>query len=554
MAFLNSFASMKKLLCALLFGFSATSLSAQPSSGIPRPKLVVGIVIDQMRWDYLYRYYSRYGEDGFKRLMNEGFNCQNTMISYLPSFTAPGHSCIYTGSVPAVHGIAANDWIEEKTGKPMYCTQDDAVAPVGGSRLWGRMSPKNLLVTTVTDELRLATNFHSRVYGIALKDRGAILPAGHLANAAFWFDDSTGNFMTSTHYTNHLPHWVDAFNSKHLADTFLKRNWNLLYPANTYTQSLPDNNPYEGAFRGEAAPVFPHITGGAAGKDYNTLRKIPAGNTMTLQMAKACIEGTELGQRGNTDFLTVSLSSTDYAGHQFAPNSMEVEDMYLRLDRELAAFLRYLDHHIGEGQYTVFLTADHGGAHNASYMQDLQIPAGHSYQGPLQAALLAYVKQQFGKDSLVRALDNYQVCFNEDRVEALKINRAALRAAVCKWMAQQPEVAYVADIENIDAAALPEPVRTMIINGYARGRSGSVQIVPKPGWYGSYGKTGTTHGTWNPYDAHIPLLFYGWGIRHGASYKTYHMTDIAATVAALLHIQMPNGCVGQVIDEAVKQR
>jgi len=483
--------------------------------------------------------------------MNEGFNCQNTLINYLPSFTAPGHSCIYTGSVPAIHGIAANDWIEQN-GRMMYCTQDTTVLPVGGSRLWGRMSPKNLLATTVTDELRLATNFQSRVYGIALKDRGGILPAGHLANGAFWYDDSTGNFMTSTHYMQQLPRWVNAFNAKHLADTFLLRNWNLLYPANTYTQSLPDNNPYEGAFIGEAAPVFPHITAGFAGKEYNALRKIPAGNTLTLQMARACIEGTELGQRGNTDFLAVSLSSTDYAGHQFTPNSMEVEDMYLRLDHELAAFLRYLDHHIGEGEYTVFLTADHGGAHNATYLEDIKAPGGNSSQMPMQQAMFAYIQQQFGKDSLVRALDNYQVFFNEERIKSARVDRIALRTAIRKWLEQQKEVAYVADLEDLNATPLPEPVRTMIINGYARCRSGSIQIVPKPGWYASYGKTGTTHGTWNPYDTHIPLLFYGWGIRHGHSYKTHHMTDIAATVAALLHVQMPSGCIGEVMDEVIK--
>ncbi len=543
---------MKKccLLLIILVGFSTAQ--AQSNRDIPRPKLVVGIVVDQMRWDYLYRYYARFGEDGFKRLMSDGFNCQTTFINYLPAFTGPGHSCIYTGSVPAIHGIAANDWIEETTGRPMYCTQDTSVLPIGGSRLWGRMSPKNLLTTTVTDELRLATNFRSRVYGIALKDRGGILPAGHLANAAFWFDDSTGNFMTSTHYLQKLPRWLDEFNQKHWADTFLTRNWNLLYPINTYIQSLPDNSSYEGAFRGEAAPVFPHITAGFAGTDYNALRKIPAGNTMTLKMAKACIAGTELGQKGQTDFLAISLSSTDYAGHQFSPNSIEVEDMYLRLDGELASFLHYLDNHIGKGDYTVFLTADHGVAHNAAYLDDLKVPGGNTLQMPMQRSLFAHIKQKFGKDSLLRGLDNYQVYFNEGKIAVSGIARGVLRKSVRHWLEQQQEIAYVADLEDIAATSIPEPIRTMIINGYARGRSGTMQIILKPGWYSGYAKTGTTHGTWNPYDSHIPMLFYGWGIRQGASYKTRHMTDIAATIAALLHIQMPNGCIGEVMEEVLK--
>lgn len=543
---------MKKWPSLLFVILALANASAQTYREVPRPKLVVGIVIDQMRWDYLYRYYARFGQDGFRRLMDDGFNCQNAQINYLPTFTGPGHSCIYTGSVPAIHGIAANDWIEEGSGRKMYCTEDTSVQQVGGSRLWGRMSPRNMIASTITDELRLATNFKSRVYGIALKDRGAILPAGHLSSGTYWYDDSTGNFITSTFYRAKLPRWVQALNDKRWADTLLMRNWNLLYPLETYTQSLPDNNIYEGPFRGEAAPVFPHVTSGFAGKDYSALRKIPAGNTMTLKMARACINANALGQTEATDFLALSLSSTDYAGHQFTPNSVEVEDMYLRLDADLASFFHYLDEQVGSQAYTLFLTADHGGAHNATWLKDINMPGGNSSQTPMEKGLMNFVRRQFGKDSLLRALDNYQVFFNEEKITASGIDRRLLRTGVRKWLETQEEVAYVSDVEDMNATPVPEPVRTMIVNGYARGRSGSIQIVPKPGWYASYGKTGTTHGTWNPYDSHIPLLFYGWGIKKGHSYKTYQMTDIAATLSALLHIQMPSGCIGNVIEAAVK--
>lgn len=518
---------------------------------LARPKLVVGIVVDQMRWDYLYRYYNRYTDGGFKRMMNQGFSYNNALINYLPTFTAPGHAAVYTGSVPAIHGIAANDWLDNVTGRHWYCTDDTTVLPVGGSMAAGRMSPHNMLTTTVTDELRLATNMRSKVFGIALKDRGSILPAGHTANGAYWFDDSTGNFITSTFYTRQLPAWVQEFNGKRYADSLIQQPWNLLYPQNTYTQSLPDDNVYEGFLQKEVAPVFPHrVVKDETG--YNWLRYTPAGNTITFRMARACVNAELLGQREATDFLCLSFSSTDYAGHNFSPNAIEMEDMFLRLDKELASFLGFLDKAVGVGNYTVFLTADHGGAHNAQYMQDVKIPAGFDRQTISFNALAAYVRQKTGKDSLVRMATNYQVYLNEQQIKLKKVDRYEVKSSVIEWLHQQAAVSFAIDMEDMDDAVVPEPVKTMCINGYNRKRSGCIQIILDPAWYSSgHGAKGTTHGSWNPYDTHVPLLWYGWGIRKGESYKQVNITDISPTVAALLHIQMPNGCVGHVLDDVL---
>src|SRR5580698_6369909 len=225
---------------------------------LPRPKLVVGIAVDQMRWDYFYRYYSRYGSGGFRRLLDEGFTCENTFINYLPAFTAPGHTAIFSGSVPSIDGIAGNDWIDQASGKSVYCTEDSTVQPVGGTSPAGNMSPRNLLATTITDELMLATNFQSRIIGVSLKDRASILPAGHTPTGAFWFDDVKGCFSTSTWYMKELPEWVSRFNEKNEPDQLVAGGWNTLYPIDTYTESTPDNSPWEGLFRGETAPVFPH--------------------------------------------------------------------------------------------------------------------------------------------------------------------------------------------------------------------------------------------------------------------------------------------------------
>ncbi|HEY1030156.1 MAG TPA: alkaline phosphatase PafA [Flavipsychrobacter sp.] len=539
---------MRYIYCIVLSILTFSATRAQQAS-VKRPALVVGIVVDQMRWDYLYRYYERYGEDGFKRLMNCGFKCEAAYINYTPTFTAPGHACIYTGSVPAIHGIAGNDWIENATGEARYCTDDKTVQSVEGSLRAGKMSPRNMLTTTITDELRLATNMHSKVFGIALKDRGGILPAGHLANGAYWFDDSTGNFISSTYYGNTLPKWLVAFNNIRYADSLSAIEWNTLYPIATYTQSLADNNPYEGVLKGENEPVFPHKAIDTK-KGYGGLRYIPGGNIITLKAAKACIKGEALGQGSNTDFLCVSLSSTDYAGHLFAPNAIEVEDMYLRLDKELASFFRYLDRHVGKGAYTVFLTADHGGAHNAKYMQDVKIPAGSTPEQAATTGLYDFVKNKFGKDSLIRDLSNYQVYLNENQIEKAKIDKESLKHAIVEWYKKQDGVAYVIDMEDMDDAVVPEPIKTMVMNGYNRKRSGVIQIILNPAWYSGYGpSTGTTHGSWNPYDSHLPLLWYGWGIPKGKTNRTVHMTDIAATISALLKIQMPNGCVGHVITE-----
>lgn len=539
---------------------AATSASAQTkklnptsASTLPRPKLVVGLVVDQMRWDYLYRYYDRYQAGGFKRMLNEGFTCENTLIPYIPTVTAIGHSSIYTGSVPAIHGMAGNDFIVQATGKSMYCTADSTVNTVGSTSVAGKMSPRNLLASTITDELKLATNFRSKVIGIALKDRGGILPAGHVANAAYWFDDVSGNWITSTFYMNDLPAWVKTFNSQKNAEKYLKQDWNTLYPIGTYVQSAPDNSArYEGKFNGADAPTFPVKTSELYKGNAGMIRSTPYGNSLTLDLAKAAIDNEQLGKNVVTDFLAISLSSTDYIGHQFGPNSVEVEDTYLRLDRDLAAFFSYLDAKVGKGNYTVFLTADHGAAHNPQFLIDHNIPAGYWDEGVARTQLNTLLENKYKAKNLVLGLNNYQVNFNYAVINKDGISEEALKADCIPFLQKLAGVAYAVDMQKVQAANIPEDLRTRIINGYSAERSGTIQIILKPGWYGGHGGTGTTHGTWNPYDAHIPLVFMGWGVKHGSLVRETHMTDIAATIAALLHIQAPSGNIGTAIGEVLK--
>lgn len=539
------------MLLTLLLPFTGVTAIAQSPKTTARPKLVVGIVVDQMRWDYLYRFYERYGTGGFKRLMNEGFNCQNTYINYLPSFTAPGHTCIYTGSVPALHGIVANDWVDIRSNKEWYCTEDTTVQSVGGGKA-GLMSPRNMLASTITDELRLATNFKARTFGISIKDRGAILPAGHAANAAYWYDGENGSFISSSFYMQQLPQWAQDFNKRNLNDSLMRLDWNTLYPIGTYTQSTQDDNKYEGVTKGESKAVFPHQTSLSIGKDKGAIRSTPYGNTITRLMAEACINGEQLGNGSTTDFLAVSFSSTDYVGHQYAPNSIEIEDTYLRFDKDLEQFLSFLDKKVGAGNYTVFLTADHGGAHNPTFLQDHKIPAKSVTINKINKQLNQFLAQKFGDTSLVNSLMNYQVYLNEDAIRSHKLDREMVRAAIINWFRIQEGVTQVIDLEHPDKSVVPEPVKSMVANGYYPNRCGTIQIILDPAWFSGYATTGTTHGGWNPYDTHIPLLWYGWGIKKGETSRKTHMTDIAATLASLLHIQAPNACVGEVIEEVKK--
>jgi len=521
--------------------------------GLARPKLVVGIVVDQMRWDYLYRYYDRFGTDGFRRMLGEGFTCENTLINYLPSFTAVGHTCVFTGSVPALDGISGNEWIEQLSGKVVYCTDDSTVKTVGADNVSGRMSPRNLLVSTVTDELRLASNFQSKVVGVSLKDRAAILPAGHTANAAFWLDDATGNFVSSTYYMQELPGWVDAFNKSRPIEKLIQNGWTTLRPIDTYKNSDGDDQVWEGRYPGETSSAFPHHIDEAYKKSKGTFRPTPFGNTLTLDFARQAVEGYQLGSGPATDFLTINCASTDYVGHMFGPNSIEVEDTYLRLDHDLGKFFKYLDARLGKGQYTVFLTADHGAAHAISYMQKHELPADFWNAQPLVDTLNKLLAAKFGAEKLIRSGMNYQLNFDLGKIEAQHLDYDAIKRLTVEFAQRQPGISFAVDVDKIGEAPVPEPLKSMIINGYNFRRSGAVQIVLAAGWFEAYGKTGTTHGTWNPYDTHIPLVFMGWGIRQGHTNMPVNMTDIAPTVAALLHIQMPNGTVGKPIREITEK-
>ncbi len=535
----------------LIFVFTFCLIQTQFAQTPVRPKLVVGIVVDQMRYDYLYRFNSKYGKDGFNRLLNDGAVCENTHIPYIPTYTAPGHTCVYTGSVPAMHGIVGNDWFEKNLGRNIYCTSDTTYQTVGGIGKVGQQSPKNLWVTTVTDELRLAQNFKNKTIAVAIKDRSSILPGGHSANAAYWLDGKSGHWISSTYYQNTLPTWVKDFNNKKLYEQYLKEPWSTKLDIREYDESDADDKWYERSFSNEQNPVFPHKINEMTAKGYDIIKASPWGNTYTAEMAKAALVGEQLGKSNYTDFLAISFSSTDYIGHQFGPNSIEIQDAYLRLDTEIASLLNAFDAQVGKGNYVVFLTADHAAAHARGFMDEHHFPTEVFYHDSLRKALNSELATRFGKEYAVAEFINMQLYFNETLSSTDVSKKASIQAFIKQWFLKNDMVSKVINLETLNLETLPSGERVLLENGYHPKRSGDMQVVFKSAILEEFPK-GTTHGTGYNYDTHIPLLFYGWRINKKKIISPTYMTDIAPTIATLLQIQEPSGSVGKAIKAVVK--
>ncbi|MCX2741939.1 alkaline phosphatase PafA [Pontibacter anaerobius] len=553
--------------CALLLGACAGTTPTTPAASkvkeakqeafspiLQRPKLVVGIVVDQMRYDYLYRYWSKYGNDGFKKVLSEGFNFKNTQYSYVPTYTGPGHASIYTGSVPSLNGIVGNSWYDRKQKEVVYCVEDKSVQTVGSSSDAGLMSPANLKTTTITDELRLATNKQAKVVGVALKDRGSILPAGHLANGAYWFDSQSGNWITSTFYHQQLPQWVQEFNNQKLADKYLSKPWETLLPIEEYTESTADDMPWERAFSGEQSPVFPHNVPAIRGEDYELIRSVPAGNTITKDFALAALRGESLGKDDVTDFLTVSFSTPDYVGHSFGPNSIEAQDVFLRLDQELAELISTIEQEVGKGEVLFFLTADHGAAHVPAFMQEMKVPAGLGSSGVVRDSVDAYLDKTYGKADWVEHYINQQLYLNRAIIDSKKLNIADVQQSVANYVLRLDGVMRAVPATTLQSNNWGTGMMARVESGYNPKRSGDVVVLLEPGWFEGYGKEpkGTTHGSYSNYDTHVPLLWYGWKVPAGESAAEAEVSDIAATIAAWLYIQEPNGSVGKPLQVYMK--
>ncbi|PZX48422.1 alkaline phosphatase PafA [Algoriphagus chordae] len=544
---------MKKLsIVFLLFILATGPILAQ--SEADKPKLIVGIVVDQMRQEYLYRFADRYSDGGFKRLMNDGFMMKNGHYNYIPTYTGPGHASVYTGTTPATHGIIGNDWYVESLDRMLYCAEDTAVTNVGGSKDNGFISPRNLLTTTITDELRIASQKRSKVVGVAIKDRGASLPAGHMGDA-YWFDANTGEFMTSSYYHEKLPNWVDKFNKQKVVDKYLSQTWNTLYPINTYTASMEDDNPFEGKFSGKDSPTFPYDLAELrkTNGEFGMIASTPFGNSMTLDFALAALEGEKLGMGEETDFLALSFSSPDYIGHRFGPQSKEVEDNYLRLDKEIERLLNYLDKTYGKDQYLVFLSADHAVAEIATHMVSQNVPGGNVRTGVVNTELLNFISSKYGEGDWIKNSSNGQLFLNQELILEKKMNQEDFENEIAQFLLKFDGIKEVYTGTAMRTKAFPYGRAKLLQMGYNHKASGDILIILEPGWL-TGGATGTSHGTGFTYDTNVPILFYGWHVPAGESSRYATITDIAPTLSMMLDIKLPNGATGQPILEITDKK
>lgn len=543
---------MKSYLKFLLLFIGVTAFGQ-----VQKPKLVVGIVVDQMRQEYLYRFEKKFGQQGFARLMNEGFMLKNAHYNYVPTETGPGHASIYTGTTPAVHGIIANDWYDRALKKDVNCVGDSTRKAVGTDAP-GAISPWRMLSTTMTDELKISTQKKGKVIGVSLKDRGAVLPAGHMPDGAYWYDNKTGAMITSTYYKETLPDWVNKFNAKKLPDTYLNQTWNTLLPVASYEESGPDDSPYEGKWRGKDKPTFPYNlaelrkTMGM----YSLLTMTPWGNNIVADFAKAALTAEELGKDDITDFLAVSFSSTDIIGHAMGPQSVELEDTYLRLDKTLEDLFAVLDKEVGKGAYTVFLTADHGVAEVPQYLINSKVPGGY-YRTALNKSLLeAYMKNHFPDKNIIEEFTSEQVYINSAAfggdLKASGIDLFVATELITKFLLNTPGVAQVYTATSLRQANTDEVgMRGKVLRGFHPKRSGDIAYVLEPGWISWGGVTGSTHGSGYSYDTHIPVLFYGAGVKKGSTAQFHTITDIAPTIATIIKTKFPSGCTGQPVVEAL---
>ncbi len=535
---------MFRILICLFLCLSVLQVNAQDEP----PKLVVGIVVDQMRQDYLLRFRHNFGEEGFNRFLKEGFEFKNAHYNYIPTYTAPGHSAIYTGTTPAVNGIISNQWFDQQLNEQVYCAYDSTMSTVGSDNANGKMSPHQLLSYTITDQLRLRTQMRSKVVGISIKDRGAVFPAGHLGDA-YWFDSETGNFITSSYYQEELPGWVNDLNNRGLADEYRKQTWSLALAPEKYTASGPDESPYEGGLMDKT--TFPYQLSETSG--YWIIPTTPFGNTIVTEGAKAAVTGENLGKQDDPDFLAISFSSTDYIGHNFGPNSMEVEDTYIRLDRELASLFAFLDDEVGAGEYVVFLTSDHGVADVPKRLMDLHVSAGYLREN-LSGKINDFLDQKYEHTDWVRSVSNSQVFLNRDKISAAGFDLET----VCKEVALQ-----LLMIEGVsETYTFEDMVHTpfnaggtsgALRRGFNQKRSGDVLYALEPNWLQSGSDTGTSHGTIYNYDTHVPVLWYGKNIPAGSTSRRYEITDITPTLAMILNLMLPDGSTGIPMTEVLSE-
>jgi predicted AlkP superfamily pyrophosphatase or phosphodiesterase len=537
--------------CSLSFSFFAQNIKNQA------PKLLVGIVVDQMCYEYLYRYKEKFSNNGFKKLLNEGTNCENTQYNYIPTYTGPGHASIYTGTTPSNHGIVGNDWFDRSSNSEVNCVGDTSVNSLGTSSKEGQCSPKNLFANTITDQLKL-TYSKSKVISMSIKDRGAILPGGHLSDGSYWFDYQSGNFISSTYFTEKIPQWVSDFNTEKQASTYLKQTWNTLLPLDQYTESEKDNSKYEVLIGDKKTPEFPYnfkeLNKGKSNFELFTIS--PFANTFLTDFAFKALKNENLGRDEHTDFLAISYSTPDIAGHAFGPYSVEIEDIYLRLDLEIEKLLDQLESTIGKDNFVLFLTADHAVVPVPEFLTDKKLPGGYFYYDEVKKEIKEKLVPKYAFNPVLEMTNN-NIYLDRTALKEQNLNVEAIQEEIKEILMSKQGIKKVYTLKELSAGNTSDEWLTMVKKGYRFEESGDLIFLLEPGYLPKSSEStnshkGTSHGSAFNYDTHVPLIWYGKGIPSLSIYRRINITDITATLAPILKLQRPNACTGEPIIEILK--
>jgi predicted AlkP superfamily pyrophosphatase or phosphodiesterase len=521
-----------------------------------KPKLVIGIVVEQMRFDQLEKFRDRLSDGGIRRLINEGTYYKNASYDYTLTQSAPGHATISTGAEPSVHGITSDSWYLPLKNEMIYCTQDNTVNPAGGSFEAGLHSPVNLLSSTFSDELKMASNGRSKVFSIGLRESSSILSAGHSADCAYWYDNNTGTWMSSTWYRDSLPAWVNDFNAMRITDSYLNQSWTLLRNIEDYSDCLPDSNKYESGFNG--LTFFPYDLKKMSSKgminikrDYSLLRETPFGNSFTKDFAIRLIREEGLGKDDITDFLSVNFASTDYIGHRFGPSSFETGDAIYRLDRDIEQILKYLNDSIGKKNVLVYFTAAHGVSEIPQVLEKNKVPTGYFRQTEAIQLLKSYLNAVYGQGDWVKGYYEKQIFLNRILIEDAKIPLEDIQKKIARFLVQFSGVASAYPFTAFEANDFSNGYLKKIMNGFTPLRSGDIIITLNPGWIEKNDYV-TNHNSPYEYDSHVPLIWFGWTINRAAVTRKVSMTDIAATLSSLCKVPYPNACTGEPMIELLR--
>lgn len=559
------------VLCLMLVSVPSAGLAQRQRAGSSRPvesraataslapKLVVVIVVDQFRYDYLERFNDLFGTRGFRRLMNDGALFTNANYSYVPTFTACGHAAIFTGSVPAQNGIVGNTWFDREQGKVRLMVSDDSARLVTGEGPEGSTgvaSPRALIGTTIGDQIRLATNLRSKVVAVSFKDRSAVLPGGQRPNGAFWFSEANGQFVSSDYYSKELPMWVREFNKTTRPDKYFGAKWERSLPDAAYARAQAVNLPIQTSALGNS---FPHaVTGGEnkpGSRFYNAFQLTPFASEYLEEFGKSAIENEQLGADPFTDLFSISFSSPDLTGHYYGPDSQEIVDTYVRLDRVIADLLDFIDKRVGLSNTLVAMTGDHGVAPVPEYAKSIGFDAERLKPAAVIDAANQALSARFGDGKWVLAFVNDQMYLDQKLIDARKADPAEAERIAGEAALATPGVVNFFTRSQIVGARMPDTrIASRVSNGFNRKRSGDVWLITKPFTFFVEGGLPTTHGSPYNYDTHVPVIFFGAGVRAGRYNAECTPSDIAPTLAALLGVEQPSNRVGRVLVDAIAER